>query len=253
MTYVNSVRVLYSITLHPYLCYLNTIKTPWFFFVALTLLVGACKHDPEPIIDIPPIIDNPPYVDSGCSSDTAYFTNTILPLITMRCAMSGCHDTPTDVNDGIVLTTYEQIRLYVQPGSLDESRLWDSAIGETEEDDIMPPPYATPLSDAEKASISKWIEQGALNNSCNDCDTTFAFAADILPIIQSNCIGCHSGNPPQAGLVLVSYSDIQAAVTSNGLLDRINDPVNPMPPNNQLNDCLKNQIQSWVDADMPNN
>jgi hypothetical protein len=171
----------------------------------------------------------------------------------MRCAMSGCHDTPTDVNDEIVLTTYEQIRLYVQPGSLDESRLWNAAIAETEEDDIMPPPYATPLTDAEKASISKWIEQGALNNSCNDCDTTFAFAADILPIIQSNCIGCHSGNPPQAGLVLVSYSDIQAAVTSNGLLDRINDPVNPMPPNIQLNDCLKNKIQSWVDADMPNN
>ena len=247
MTYVNSVRVSYPLTLHPYLPCLNTIKTPWFFFVALTLLCVACKHEPEPIIEIPPSID------SECSSDTVYFTNTVLPLITMRCAMSGCHDTPTDANDEIVLTTYEQIRLYVQPGSLDESRLWDEAIAETEEADIMPPPYATPLTDAEKASIRKWIEQGALNNSCNDCDTTFAFAADILPIIQSNCTGCHSGNTPEAGLVLESYSDIQAAVTSNGLLERINDPQNPMPPNNQLNDCLKNQIQSWVDADMPNN
>ncbi len=143
--------------------------------------------------------------------------------------------------------------LYVQPGSLSSSELWADAIDETDPDKIMPPPYATPLTYDEKEAIRKWILQGALNNSCGDCDTTFAFNADILPIIQSNCTGCHSGNSPEAGLVLASYSDIQAAVISNDLMGRINDPLNPMPPNNQLNDCLKNQIQSWVDADMPNN
>jgi uncharacterized membrane protein len=229
-------------------------------FLLLAILV-ACKHHPETIMDIIPPDNggnggggnpNDTIVDP-CSPDSVYFTNTILPLITSRCAMSGCHLEVTDTNRSVVLTNYAQIMEYVEPGDLDGSELWDDAIAETDPDKIMPRPYATPLSETEKEAIKKWIQQGARNNSCTECDSTFAFAADILPIIQNNCIGCHSGNDPEAGLLLVTYSDIQAAVTSNGLMDRVNNANNPMPPTNQLNDCIKNQIQSWIDAGMPNN
>jgi hypothetical protein len=85
------------------------------------------------------------------------------------------------------------------------------------------------------------------------CEASFRFSSDILPIIETNCKGCHSGSDPDAGLLLVTHSDIQAAVTSNGLWERINDTENPMPPSNALSDCNKKQIQSWIGADMPNN
>jgi uncharacterized membrane protein len=230
-----------------------------FLAFAVTIgLIGGCKHNPE-------IVDdngaggggggggNPNDTIIPCVEGTVYFTNTILPLITSRCAMSGCHNTPTETNDQIVLTTYAEIMLYVEPGDLDSSELWDGAIAETDPEKIMPPPDATALTEFEKGLIADWITQGAQNNSCTECDSTYAFAADILPIIQNNCTGCHSGNDPEAGLLLVTYSDVQAAVTSNGLMDRVNDAANPMPPINQLNDCVKNQIQSWIDDGMPNN
>ena len=44
----------------------------------------------------------------------------------------------------------------VEPGSPDESTLWDQVVG-----DEMPPKPEEPLSAAEKALIRRWIEQGA--------------------------------------------------------------------------------------------
>jgi len=230
--------------------------------VVLLAVFVACRHHPDTIIDIIPPDDNGgngggvnpiDTVTNPCSPDTVYFTNTVLPIILSHCSMPGCHNEATNDNDSIVLTNYSQIMGYVEPGDLNSSELWDDAIAETDPDKIMPPPDANALTANEMELIADWIEQGALYNSCPECDSTFAFAEDILPIIQNNCTGCHSGNDPEAGLLLVTYSDVQAAVTSNGLMDRVNDDINPMPPINQLNDCVKNQIQSWIDAGMPNN
>ena len=87
------------------------------------------------------------------------------------------------------------------------------------------------------------------------CETSFRFSADILPIIETNCKSCHSGSDPDAGLLLVTHSDIQTAVREEELWERINDSEDPMPPSpfNELSDCNKKQIQSWIEADMPNN
>lgn len=233
-------------------------KFQWSLLIVLLAILMACKHHPDVITDIIPPDDNGGVnpndtVIDPCSDDTVYFANTVLPIILSHCSMPGCHNTPTNDNDNIVLTNYEQVMNYVVPGDLNSSELWDDAIAETDPDKIMPPPDATPLTEVEMQLIADWIQQGAQNNSCIECDSTFAFADDILPIIENNCAGCHSGNDPEAGLLLVTYSDIQAAVTSNGLMDRVNDANNPMPPNNQLSDCIKSQIQSWIDAGMPNN
>jgi uncharacterized membrane protein len=220
------------------------------FFALILIGVIGCKHHPEITLDIPNNNNNGGGVNPN---DTVYFTNTILPLITSRCAMSGCHDAPTDENRDVVLNTYNDIMLFVEPFSLSGSELWDDAINETDPDKIMPPLDATPLTAAEIALIEEWILQGALNNTRTECDSTFAFAADILPIIENNCTGCHSGNDPEAGLMLVTHSDIQTAVISNGLMARVNNSDNPMPPSNELSDCIKSQLQSWIDDGMPNN
>lgn len=44
---------------------------------------------------------------------------------------------------------------------------------------------------------------------------TVSFANDILPIIESRCIGCHGGDRTEEGLVLKTHADIMAG-SDNG-------------------------------------
>ena len=48
---------------------------------------------------------------------------------------------------------------------------------------------------------------------------------DVKPIIQSNCLFCHT-NPPQNGapMSLVTLLDVRNAIENRGLLDRISRP-----------------------------
>lgn len=223
-------------------------------------LIGGCKHHPDTIIDIiPPDADgggiNPiDTVTNPCNPDTVYFANTVLPIILSHCSMPGCHNTPTNDNDGIALTNYSQIINYAEPGDLNSSELWNDAIAETDPDKIMPPPGSNPLTSIEMLAIRTWILQGALNNSCSECDTTFEFTADILPIIQSNCTGCHSGSNPSGNLSLSTFIQIQASASNGSLMNRINGIGGIMPPNsNGIGNCHKNQIQDWINAGTPNN
>lgn len=237
---------------------MSSINTRILFVIPSIAAFSACKHHPETLLIIdPPVNDGVNPIDTAtnpCSPDTVYFTNTILPIILSHCSMPGCHNTATDDNNGIVLTNYGQIMNYVQPFSLGGSELWDDAINETDPDKIMPPPDANQLTSAEMTSIQSWILQGALNNSCSECDSTFTFTTDILPIIQSNCAGCHSGNNPSAGLMLETHGQIQAAASSGNLMNRINGVGAIMPPNsNGISSCHKNQIQQWINTAMPNN
>ncbi len=226
------------------------------------LFITACKHHPD-TTDVP-TPDNNDSTDYGvnpidtvtnpCVPGTVYFNNTVLPIILSHCSMPGCHNTSTDENDGIVLTSYNQIMNYVEPGDLISSELWDDAINETDPDKIMPPSGSIPLSAAEISAIQTWILQGALNNSCSECDSTFTFSSDILPIIEANCAGCHNSSNPSAGLSLVTHGQIQACALSGSLMDRINGIGGIMPPNsNGISTCKKNQIQDWINAGAPNN
>ena len=51
----------------------------------------------------------------------------------------------------------------------------------------------------------------------------------ISPIISSRCISCHSGNNPQAGLLLENYNQVRNSSENGLLIQRINDPADPMP------------------------
>ncbi|MFM2201472.1 MAG: hypothetical protein RL040_672 [Bacteroidota bacterium] len=166
--------------------------------------------------------------------------------------MTGCHNEATGANNYTDLSSYNNILDYVTAFDASESDLWES-ITEDDPEDVMPKPGSTPLSSEEKTTIQQWINEGALNNSCSECDTTFAFNADILPIIESNCSGCHNGNNPDTDLSLLNYDNITAAVSYSNLMNRINGIGGYMPPSYHLSDCVKDQLQQWVDAGMPNN
>ncbi|WP_298903379.1 hypothetical protein [uncultured Psychroserpens sp.] len=52
--------------------------------------------------------------------------------------------------------------------------------------------------------------------------TLVTYVDNIKPIIDNNCIGCHS-NPPINGapISLITYDNVKNAVENNGLIDRI--------------------------------
>lgn len=55
------------------------------------------------------------------------------------------------------------------------------------------------------------------------------YETHISPIISSRCISCHSGNNPQAGLLLENYNQVRNSSENGLLIQRINDPADPMP------------------------
>jgi len=218
-------------------------------FVTLLLLsITSCKHDPiisEMEADI-------------CAPDTVYFENDILPLLISNCSTSGCHDVAS-AEDNVVLVDYNSIITTgdVEPGNPMLSELFE-VITETNIQSRMPPEPNIPLTEDQIQDISTWISQGALNNSCDDCDTTMSsYMAVIKPIIDLKCMGCHSGPEPEADFTLTNYDDISQISTNGILLDVLEHGVGDfadMPPNGeQLKDCEIYVINRWINNGALNN
>ena len=56
---------------------------------------------------------------------------------------------------------------------------------------------------------------------------TVSFANDILPIIESRCIGCHGGDRTEEGLILKTHASIMAG-SENGLVILPGDAANSL-------------------------
>lgn len=227
----------------------------------LVLGFWACTSDPYPA---PPSNLNPSdTTDNGapqpkpCDPDTVYFLRDVMPIFSSNCALSGCHATPNP-QKGVNLSNYDGITSTadVRPGDPDGSDVYEVMI-ETDPDKRMPPPPAGALSSTDIATIRKWIQQGAQNLSCGDCDTaTITFSGSITPIIQANCLNCHNPNVLNGGLDLSTHSNVVDAIQNRNLLQRINheNGFPPMPPSGtQLSACNLRKFDKWVDAGLPNN
>jgi len=230
--------------------------------VLLTLL-GSCQHEPFPA---PPdgmgndTIQNPiDTTDPGkpCHPDTVYYSKDIQPILTKSCAITGCHDATTQ-QDGIRLTDYDNVMNpdddIVRPFRPDNSDLYE-AITDSDPDKRMPPPPRSALSAAEIVLIEKWINQGAQNLSCDDCDTTNLTYNNQIKDIFTACTGCHSGASPSAGLSLTNYQQVKdALIGPYDLILRINggDAANPvMPQGGRMAQCNIDKIETWFNNGMP--
>lgn len=224
-------------------------------FILILLATGyqACKHDPDEIVD-----PDDPHTGIPCDPDTVYFENDILPLLQSSCGMSGCHD-PGTAQDDVILTNYADIIATgdVEPGDPQDSDLYE-VITEDDPDKRMPPPPQSPLTAAQIQMIYTWVQQGAQNNYCDqeDCDTVnVTFSGTVMPVIQNNCTGCHSGATPGGGITLETHSDIVTVADNGRLMGSITHSAgfSPMPQNgDKLSDCTIAQIQKWIDNGTPN-
>lgn len=196
-----------------------------------------------------------------CDPDVVYFELQVLPILQSNCAMSGCHDEAT-AQDGVILTSYQRVMQTadVRPYNLSGSDLYE-VITDNDPDDRMPPPPNSRLSQEQISLIGQWIMQGAENKTCDpnagECDTqNVSFSAEIWPVIQNSCTGCHSGGNPSGGISLTNHATVSAAA-NNGKLQGViswQDGFPRMPQGGQkLNQCFIDKVAAWINAGKPNN
>jgi hypothetical protein len=180
------------------------------------------------------------------------FNENVLPVFVSKCSMNGCHLPGSRRGD---FTTYDGIMKKVTAKHPLRSSVYTTISGLNSS---MPPKKSAQLTAQEIFYIKAWISMGALNQSnCTVCDTTqFKFAADIQPIINNWCVGCHSTSNAGGGYDLSNYTGIVNSNANNRFLGSIKHSAgySAMPQNgNQLSGCQISKIQSWINAGYPNN
>jgi len=230
--------------------------------------MAACKHDPynSRTIELQGDPTNQPTGGTGeCDVDSVYFARDVQPLLTTYC-VSGCHDEAT-ANDGVVLSSYSRIMATadVRAGNPGSSDLYEVLV-ETDINKRMPLSPLAPLSAENIEIIRKWIEQGALNNTCNfdtvpidtntnpvdtndtaGCNpTNVSFANDVTPVFSSyGCIGCHSGG----SVILNTYAGTKIVADNGKLVGAINHSagIQAMPQGGaKIDSCDIKIIENWI-------
>lgn len=223
-------------------------------FIIMFLIINSCKHE------IPYILFGNNNIDTTnypCNKDTVYFQNQVLPIFSTYCTGTDCHSGPSPQED-IDLTSYSNIMASgkIIAHNSSKSKIYKSII-DTDPDDRMPPTANLPQEKIDL--IKKWIEQGAINNYCNDsknpCDTSnVTFSLSIKKIITDYCIGCHDDTYI---ISLTTYNKVKDAVQNRNLWNSINHTsgYKIMPPdvNIKLSNCNIRKIKIWIDAGMPDN
>lgn len=77
-----------------------------------------------------------------------------------------------------------------------------------------------------------------------------SYLQDVLPILETNCMLCHSSAVAEAGIILEGYSNLKFWIDSGRIQGSIKQEsgFSPMPPGGiQLNDCEIEKIISWVE------
>jgi hypothetical protein len=238
-----------------------------FILLSIAIVIYSCKHEiiypsnygypgtPYGTYTPPP---QPPQ-GKQCNPDSVYFNNDILPILISNCTM--CHSS-SGGEETFNLSSYTAVMYSgtVSPGNPSRSRMYRSITGSGE--DRMPPSSKPPLSQAQIDLIYKWIQQGAKNLTCDACDTgKYTFSGAVFPVIQNNCLGCHSGSNPGGGVSLASYNNILVVVNNGKLMCDLNQTTNSSCPNwnampkggYKLSDCILNQFNKWIKNGAKNN
>ena len=159
--------------------------TPVLFITfGMAALLTACVHEPmvspgETITDGGSGGTEPEPGDT-CDPSVAYFEQEVLPIFVQNCTMSGCHNTPTDANNEVVLTSYLGV---MNDAYFDD--IWDE-IG----DGDMPPDTMNPLTSQDMATLQ--LMGDSIHNFCDGIIIAAAFLVDVrLGVVTSLAIIAH--------------------------------------------------------------
>lgn len=219
--------------------------------VIMLFYISGCQHKSN----IQPTNTN----NSPNHGDTALcFERDILPIFKTNCGTSGCHDAASH-EEGYIFTSWGTITSKeFTPGNPGKTELYEK-ITENDPDKIMPKPPMAPLTTTQKELIRRWIAEGAKNTTnCGSlCDSnSFTYAANIKPLADKYCKGCHSTSSAQKGIILDTYDGLRNATLNGKLLDAINHRTGAvaMPYNvTKLSDCEIRQFEKWAAGGALNN
>lgn len=197
--------------------------------------------------------------------DTICFNQHVLPMLLSSCGKAGCHDAISHEED-YVLTSYSTLMQNeegIVPFNPGRSKIY-KVINETDPGDRMPPPPDSPLTNDQIELFRIWISQGALNSDCpwTACDTVsdISFTRQVWPLVQSNCLGCHTASNPSGGVNLSNYLQVKhyAETLSGGtpiLVGTLRHQQGfvPMPPSGMLNACQLRTFELWIAQGLKNN
>ena len=71
------------------------------------------------------------------------------------------------------------------------------------------------------------------------------YNANVSIIITNNCLPCHAGGFPSAGLNLEGYTNVRASTENGNLFSIINNVSNPMPQSCLMAPDLIATIEQW--------
>jgi hypothetical protein len=97
---------------------------------------------------------------------------------------------------------------------------------------------------------------GTNNGPCTDTATTVSYAQKIVPILQQNCYGCHTGNFPSGNILLGNYQADKLIAQNGKMYGSISHaPGYAAMPQGQpkLGACQINAIKKWIDLGTLNN
>lgn len=91
----------------------------------------------------------------------------------------------------------------------------------------------------------------------NTCDTSaVTFSKIVVPVLNANCTGCHSGTNTPNGVKLDTYTGAKAQAMNGMMMGVIMHAAgfSQMPKNAaQLNSCNIEKIRKWIAAGALNN
>lgn len=221
-----------------------------FLIITFVFVFQTCKHDYILILPTEP----PPN-----GADTLIcFESEVLPIFQSNCAIAKCHDAQTHEED-IVLDNYNNImKEGIKKGDAYASKIY-TVLFKSDPEERMPPDPYLPLPDYAKILIGRWINQGAQNtvNCAPSCDSSvYTFSQQVKPILQTSCIGCHTGPNAGGSIDLTTYNNVKTQVTNGKLWGSINflNGFSAMPKNgNKLSACKLTIIRKWIEAGALNN
>jgi len=200
------------------------------------------------------------------------FAGDIRPIMQANCV--ACHSASLK-SGGIALDTYTQSD-YVGTNAA----RWSRVLARVTDNSM--PPTNPKLTASQKSMINTWINQGLLENPQLASTpvpppaptppvvivppstpvpppappaTSRTYIADIQPMMQSSCVGCHNAGLKSAGLALDVYNQTDypggaLAARWGKVLIRI--AAGTMPPNPPLLAASQIQIvQDWINQGMP--
>lgn len=91
----------------------------------------------------------------------------------------------------------------------------------------------------------------------NACDTiNVSYSQHIAPYVNSQCVNCHGGSAPSAGIDLSNYTLVKASVNNGTFGGSINHQsgFSPMPKGlGKTEPCMLSKINRWIAQGAPNN